>query len=72
MNVLKNQILEEVAQLDINSLLALQPILQLLKKKTVSISPQKRGVAAAQCRQTLSCLPGSLSQTIIKEREDRL
>ncbi len=72
MNVLKNQILDEVAQLDINSLLALQPILKVLKKKPVSNSLQKRGAAAAQCRLTLSCLQGSLSHTIIKEREDRL
>ena len=72
MNVLRNQILHDIAELDIKSLLVLQPMLTALKKKPASTSPKKRGVAAARCRQTLSGLKGNLSQTIIKEREDRL
>ncbi len=72
MSALRNQILHEVAELDIKSLQALQPILTALKRKSGSTTHQKRGVSAARCRQTLSNLKGSLSQIIIEEREERL
>lgn len=73
MNTLRNHVLHEIAQLDIQSLLALEPLLAALKKPTVhSFSTPKRGVAAARCRQILANLKGNLSQTIQEEREDRV
>ncbi|SJM88958.1 hypothetical protein CRENPOLYSF2_10006 [Crenothrix polyspora] len=70
MNTLRNPILQEVAQLDIKSLLTLQSIVAALKKTTVS--SYQRGTGAASCRKALAGLQDSLSQTIIEEREDRL
>lgn len=73
MNALRNHVLHEVAQLDLKSLLALEPLLAALKKPTLrSLSTAKRGVAAARCRQILANLQGNLSQTIHEEREDRV
>lgn len=73
MNALRNHLLHEIAQLDIQSLLALEPLLAALKKTSVhSLSVPKRGVAAARCRQILANLKGNLSQTIQEEREDRV
>lgn len=71
MSALRNQVLHEVAQLDIKSLQLLQPILSALKQKTAHSVTKKRGVAASQCRKTLSSLEGSLGETILQEREDR-
>jgi len=72
MNVLRNQILHEVAELDVKSLLALQPILEVLKRKPESSFPGKRGVAAAHSREILAGLKGGLSEFVAKERKDRL
>ncbi len=72
MNALRNHVLQEVAQLDLKSLLALQSIMAALKKPITVTSRKKRGVAAARCRQLLANLPGSLSQAIHEERDDRV
>lgn len=72
MNALRNHVLQEVAQLDLKSLLAIQSVMDALKKPVTISSRKKRGVAAARCRQILAKLPGNLSQTIHEEREDRV
>lgn len=72
MNALRNHVLQEVAELDLKSLLALQAIMAALKKPATVINRKKRGVAAARCRQLLANLPSSLSQTIHEAREDRV
>ncbi|QQZ28842.1 hypothetical protein HMY34_08800 [Thiothrix subterranea] len=72
MNALRNHVLQEVARLDLKSLLAIQSVMDALKKPTTVSIHNKRGVAAARCRQILAKLPGSLSQTIHEEREDRV
>lgn len=72
MNALRNHVLQEVARLDLKTLLAIQAVMDALKKPATMSSRSKRGVAAARCRQILAKLPGSLSQTIYEEREDRV
>ncbi|OGT87542.1 MAG: hypothetical protein A2286_01740 [Gammaproteobacteria bacterium RIFOXYA12_FULL_61_12] len=72
MNALKNHVLHEVAQLDNESLLVLQPLLVALKRPSIATAQHKRGIAAARCRQVLANLKGDLSQTIHEEREDRV
>lgn len=72
MNTLRNHILQEVTKLDIKSLVVLQSILPILKQTPPMTKLQLRGAAAAHCRQELHNLKGSLAQTIIEEREERL
>ena len=72
MNALRTHLLQEVAQLDLKSLMALQSVMSALKKPITITSRKKRGVAAARCRQLMANLPGSLSQAIHEEREERV
>jgi hypothetical protein len=53
MNALRNQLLHEVAHLDIKSLLILQSIVTTLKKSPTD-HYQKGGEGAARCRKTLA------------------
>jgi hypothetical protein len=71
MNALRSHILDEVAQLDITSLMALQNILILLKKTTPT-SKKNSGEGAMLARKALMNISHSLSKTIMEDREDRL
>jgi len=71
MNALRSHILDEVVQLDIKSLIALENILIVLKK-TAPTSETHLGSGARLARKILANLSHSLSQTIIEEREERL
>ena len=65
MNALRNHVLHEVAQLDLKSLLALEPLLAALKKPTMrTLSTPKRGIAAARCRQILANLKGNACEPV--------
>lgn len=63
MNALRNQLLHEVAQLDIKSLLALQSIVTALKKPSAD-HDQQGGEGAVRCRNALADQKNSLSQII--------
>lgn len=71
MNVLRNQVLQEVALLDVRELLALQPVLAALKnvRKT---TPDKYGSGAARARRALSAMQSSLADAVREDREERL
>ncbi len=71
MNALRSHILDEVAQLDIKSLMALQNLLAALKK-TAPVSKNNAGAGAKLARKALANLSHNLSQTVMKDREDRL
>jgi hypothetical protein len=71
MNALRSHILDEVAQLDIRSLMALQNLLIMLKKP-IETSKKNSGEGAMLARKALMNLSNNLSQTIMDDREDSL
>lgn len=71
MSELRNHVLREVAKLDLKGLQALEPVLEaLVKARAASLTT--RGGGAARSREVLSSLNTSLSDAVMKDREDRL
>ena len=70
MNILQHQILDEIAQLDIKSLMVLQNLLPSLKRVTTK-QQNNIGTGAKLTTKALSNISNDLSKTIIEDREDR-
>lgn len=70
MNILQHQILDEIAQLDIKSLMVLQNLLPSLKRVTTK-QQNNIGTGAKLTTKALSNISNDLSKAIIEEREDR-
>ncbi|MEN9503196.1 MAG: hypothetical protein RI964_2481 [Pseudomonadota bacterium] len=70
MNALRNQVLQEIALLDLRELLALQPVLAVLRKAKKTVI-SRRGNGALAARQALSGLQTNLSDAVREDREDR-
>ena len=71
MSLLKERLIHELDALAPSELLAVQQVIETLKRS--SKKPSRQGQEAARnVREALSLLPGSLSEAILQEREERI